>query len=123
VDLATLPLYVRAGAVLPTGPVKQYVSEPVPGPLELTVYPGADGEFFLYDDDGDTFDYRQGDWMGIALRWSDRERRLHLSLAPGSRVRPGPGEAPGTRGISIRLAPHGAARTLTFRGAPLALPL
>ncbi|MGH9490362.1 MAG: TIM-barrel domain-containing protein [Terriglobales bacterium] len=123
VDLATLPLYVRAGAVLPTGPVKQYVNEPVPGPLELTVYPGANGEFFLYDDDGDTFDYRQGDWMGIALRWSDRERRLHLSLAPGSRVRPGPGEAPGTRGISVRLAPHGAAHTLTFRGAPLAVAL
>lgn len=121
VDLATLPLYIRAGAILPTGPVKQYVSEPVPGPLALTVYPGADGEFFLYEDDGETFNYQQGDWMGIRLRWSDHERQLRLSLAPGSRVRPGIGEPPGARRLSVRLAPHGPARNITFRGAPLSI--
>ena len=43
VDLATIPLYVRAGAVIPTGPVRQYSDEPVPGNTLLTVYPGADG--------------------------------------------------------------------------------
>jgi alpha-glucosidase/alpha-D-xyloside xylohydrolase len=47
VDLETMPLYVRAGAVLPMGPVKQYVDEPVDGPLTLTVYPGASGSSFL----------------------------------------------------------------------------
>jgi hypothetical protein len=128
VDLATLPLYVRAGAVIPSGPVKQYVGDPVPGPIELTVYPGADGAFFLYDDDGETFNYRQGDWMGVRLRWSDRERRLHLSLAPGSRVRPGPGEPAGERRFRARLAPaRGAApvpaQDVVFRGAPVSVLL
>ncbi len=128
VDLATLPLYVRAGAVIPSGPVKQYVGDPVPGPVELTVYPGADGAFFLYDDDGETFNYRQGDWMGVRLRWSDRERRLHLSLAPGSRVRPGPGEPAGERRFRARLAPAlgaapGPAQDVAFRGAPVSVLL
>lgn len=127
VDLATLPLYVRAGAVIPRGPVKQYVGDPVPGPIELTVYPGADGAFFLYDDDGESFNYRRGDWMGVRLRWTDRERRLHMSLAPGSRVRPGPGEPAGERHFRVRLAPQGTAQSpaqdVVFRGAPVSLAL
>jgi len=60
VDLATMPLYVRAGAVVPMGPVKQYVDEPSDAPLEMVVYPGADGTSSLYEDDGRSFDYRQG---------------------------------------------------------------
>ncbi len=127
VNLATLPLYVRAGAVIPSGPVKQYVGDPVPGPIELTVYPGADGAFFLYDDDGETFDYRRGDWMGVRLRWSDRERRLQMSLAPGSRVRSGPGEPAGERRFRARMAARGAApgpaQDVVFRGAPVSIRL
>src|SRR5262249_11958401 len=52
VDLATVPLYIRAGAILPMGPVRQYTGEEVDGPLSLRVYPGADGRFQLYEDDG-----------------------------------------------------------------------
>jgi len=55
VDLETMPLYVRAGAILPLGPVKQYVDESVAAPLEFTIYSGADGAFFLYEDDGRSF--------------------------------------------------------------------
>ncbi|MGH9534591.1 MAG: TIM-barrel domain-containing protein [Terriglobales bacterium] len=123
VDLATLPLYVRAGATIPTGPVKQYAGEPVPGPIELTVYPGAAGEGFFYDDDGETFDYRRGDWMGVRLHWAEPEHQLHLSLAPGSRVRPGPGEPAGERRFRVRLAPHGAAQDVIFRGEATAIRL
>ena len=67
VDLATMPLYVRAGAIIPMGPVRQYTDEPVDGPLTVTVYPGADGAFELFEDDGRSFEYRRGGWMGIAL--------------------------------------------------------
>jgi alpha-glucosidase len=87
VDLATIPLYVRAGAVIPTGPVRQYDGEPVEGNTVLTVYPGADGSSTLYEDDGRSFAYRTGDWMRIALEWRDRARRLTLRLARGSRMR------------------------------------
>ena len=68
-----MPLHVRAGAIIPMGPVKQYVDEPVDGPLTLVVYPGADGAFALYEDDGKSFDYRQGEWMRIAMTWTRRD--------------------------------------------------
>ena len=84
VDLETMPLHVRAGTILPLGPVKQYVDEPVDGPLSIVVYPGADGAFTLYEDDGKTFDYRRGEWMRIVMSWNDAARRLSLRLAPGS---------------------------------------
>jgi alpha-glucosidase/alpha-D-xyloside xylohydrolase len=86
VDLETLPLYVRAGAILPTGPVKQYTDEQVDGPLTLTIYPGADGSFLIYEDDGKSFDHRKGAWTGIELTWQDASRRLTARLAPGSRM-------------------------------------
>jgi len=67
VDLETMPLYVRAGAILPLGPVRQYAEEPVDAPLTLIVYPGADGASSLYEDDGKTFAYRKGEWMRIEM--------------------------------------------------------
>ena len=88
VDLETMPLYVRAGAILPFGPVKQYTSELLNHPLTLSIYPGADGSFLLYEDDGGSFNYRKGEWMGIQMNWSDRRRRLRLALADGSRMLP-----------------------------------
>jgi alpha-glucosidase (family GH31 glycosyl hydrolase) len=118
VDLATLPLYVRAGAVLPLGPVKQYSSEPVDGPPTLQVYPGADGAFTLYEDDGQTFDYTRGAWMGIEMRWSDARRVLTLRLAKGSRLLP-----PTSRRISVRVAGTRATRDVSFSGAPIEVRL
>ncbi|MGH9472474.1 MAG: TIM-barrel domain-containing protein, partial [Terriglobales bacterium] len=97
VDLATMPLYVRAGAIVPLGPVKQYTAEPVEGPLELVIYPGADGEFLLFEDDGVSFDYRRGAWMGLRLRWQNGARTLAVALARGSRLLP-----PAPRELSVR---------------------
>jgi alpha-glucosidase/alpha-D-xyloside xylohydrolase len=118
VDLATMPLYVRAGAIIPMGPVKQYTAEPVDGPLTVTVYPGADGSFELFEDDGRSFEYRRGGWMGIALKWTDRNRRLSLSLMPGSRMR-----APLVRDVVVRVAGQPAAQSVKFSGRPLHLKL
>ncbi len=118
VDLATMPLYVRAGAIIPMGPLKQYTSQPMEGPLSITIYPGADGSFELFEDDGTSFEYRRGEWMGISMRWSDRDRRLTLSLAPGSRMRP-----PLTRAVEVRVAGRPGLRTAKFSGNPLRLTL
>jgi alpha-glucosidase/alpha-D-xyloside xylohydrolase len=118
VDLATIPLYVRAGAIVPFGPVKQFTAEKVDAPLELVVYPGADGAFSLYEDDGQTFDYRKGEWMGIAMAWDDRARRLTLRLEPGSRMRP-----PMSRTIEARIAGAIASKAVVFSGRPLSLAL
>src|SRR6185436_10854481 len=86
VDLATMPLYVRSGAVIPFGPVKQYTEEKVEEPITLVVYPGSDGEFTLYEDDGRTFDFRRGEWQGTRLTWNDKLRQLSLAPAKGSKT-------------------------------------
>jgi alpha-glucosidase/alpha-D-xyloside xylohydrolase len=114
VDLETMPLYVRAGAILPLGPAKQYVDEPVDGPLEITVYPGADGTFFFYEDDGRSFNYRRGEWMGVEMSWNDARRALAIGLARGSRMLP-----PGRRDWIVKMGQ--TARPVTFEGRPLEL--
>jgi alpha-glucosidase/alpha-D-xyloside xylohydrolase len=118
VDLATMPLYVRAGAIVPMGPVKQYTSEPVDGPLTVTVYPGADGSFEMFEDDGKSFEYRRGGWMGISFKWTDRDRRLAMSLMPGSRMR-----APLVRDVVVRVAGQPATQSVKFSGRPVSLKL
>jgi len=118
VDLATTPLYVRAGAVIPMGPVKQFTAQPDDGPLSVTLYPGADGSFDLFEDDGHSFEYRRGGWMGISFKWSDGSRRVSLSLTPGSRMRP-----PMPRHIEVRLAGSQKAQGITFDGRPLTVQL
>ena len=112
VDLETMPLYVRAGSILPLGPVKQYTSEQVDAPLTLSIYPGADGSFMLYEDDGSSFNYRKGEWMGLEMNWNDRRRLLHVTLAKGSRVLP-----PKRRDLVVKLGD--AARSVIFDGHPL----
>ena len=116
VDLETMPLYVRAGAILPMGPVKQYAGEKVDAPLELKVHPGADGSFLLYEDDGASFDYRKGEWTGIQMAWNDRARTLSLRLAAGSKMRER------ERRLTARTV-GGESRAATFVGRPLKLKL
>jgi alpha-glucosidase (family GH31 glycosyl hydrolase) len=118
VDLATMPLYVRAGSIIPLGPVKQYTAENVDGPLTLVIYPGADGTFALYEDDGQTFDYRRGEWMRIRMTWNERNRRLSLRLAEGAREAPRM-LPPLKRNIEVRLAGEKTTRAITFEGWPV----
>jgi alpha-glucosidase (family GH31 glycosyl hydrolase) len=114
VDLETTPIYVRAGAIVPTGPIKQYSDEPTDEPLTLTVYRGANGRASLYDDDGRSFDYRKGQFARIDARWDDNARRVRLSLADGSRMLP---TTP--RAIVIALAGVKTRKSVTFDGKPI----
>jgi alpha-glucosidase/alpha-D-xyloside xylohydrolase len=118
VDLETMPLHVRAGAIVPMGPVKQYTAEPVDGPLAITVYPGANGAFTMYEDDGRTFNHRKGEFMKIAMAWDDGARRLTVRLVPGSRMLP-----PARRPIEVRLAGTDVMRSAVFEGKPLEVDL
>jgi alpha-glucosidase (family GH31 glycosyl hydrolase) len=112
VELETTPLYVRAGSILPLGPVRQYAAENVDEPLGISIYPGADGSFLLYEDDGSSFNYRKGDWMGIQMTWNDARRVLSLRLPNGSRMLP-----PSRRSLNLK---HGdSMRTVTFEGRPM----
>jgi alpha-glucosidase (family GH31 glycosyl hydrolase) len=114
VDLETLPLYVRGGSILPLGPVKQHVAEKSDQPLSIAVYPGRDASFLLYEDDGTSFKYRNGEWMGVQVDWSESGRTLSLRLADGSRMLP-----PLRREIEIRVVTGGALRRLSFDGRPI----
>jgi alpha-glucosidase (family GH31 glycosyl hydrolase) len=118
VDLATIPLYVRAGAVIPMGPLRQYTSEKIDGPLTLTVFPGADGISFLYEDDGESFDFREGKFMHLEMKWSNEARHLELRLAPGSRI-----SSPGKLRIEIKLAGQGSTKSLIFKGQQVSIAL
>ncbi len=105
---------MRAGSILPLGPVKQFVDERVDGPLSVTVYPGADASFLLYEDDGISFNYRKGQWTGVQMNWSHSNRKLDLFLASGSRPMP-----PEKRTIEFQLA--GIKRTINFEGKPTSI--
>jgi alpha-glucosidase/alpha-D-xyloside xylohydrolase len=117
VDLATMPLYVRAGGILPLGPVKQYTGEKVNGPMTLVVYPGTDGAYALYEDDGISFAYRRGMWMKTEIRWNDADRRLTLRLARGSRM------LPPVRRFEVRIAGEKSTRGVDFTGQPVFIQL
>jgi len=118
VNFETIPLYVRAGAIFPMGSVKQYTGEQVEDALTLWVHPGANGAYSLYEDDGKTFAYRQGEFSRIQMAWNDRNRRLQLRLAPGSRWA---GEA--KRRILVQPAGGPASPEVVFEGKPVEVKL
>lgn len=82
--LDVIPLYVRAGAIIPMGPVLQYATERPDAPYEIRVYPGVDGRFTLYADDNETYAYEKGQSARYDLAWDDAERTLTIGARRGS---------------------------------------
>jgi alpha-D-xyloside xylohydrolase len=82
-DIATIPVYVRAGSILPLGPVKQFADEKSDAPIDLVVYPGKDGTYELYDDGGDGYAYQQGAHALVRMTWHDGARRLDIAPREG----------------------------------------
>jgi alpha-glucosidase/alpha-D-xyloside xylohydrolase len=111
VDLATMPLYVRAGAILPHGPQENYTEEKPNDPLTVHVYPGADGRFTMIEDDGVTFSSKP---MRMQFHWNDSTRLLRISLAEGSQLR-----EPNLRRLEVKLIGAAGTKTVEFRGQPL----
>lgn len=81
--LDRIPLYVRAGSILPLGPEIEYTSEKSKGPIELRIYTGADGAFDIYQDSGDGYDYEKGAHAVIPLRWVESTRTLQIGDRKG----------------------------------------
>ncbi len=79
-----LPLFVRAGSIVPTGPVTQYVDEKPDAPLTLIVYTGADGAFSLYEDDGVSNGYTRNEFSRIPLSYNDKTGVLTIGARTGS---------------------------------------
>ena len=81
--LETMPLYVHAGSIIPVGPRIQFTGDQPDAPLELWVYPGQDGAFTLYEDEGDNYNYEQGSFATIRMEWNDNARQLTLADRQG----------------------------------------
>lgn len=79
-----IPVFVRAGSIVPFGPALQYVDEKPADPLTVFVYAGADGAFTIYEDDGVSYGYEKGMFTRIELRWDDRLRTLKIGAREGS---------------------------------------
>jgi alpha-D-xyloside xylohydrolase len=118
--LDEFPLFVRAGAIVPMGPVVEYTGQRPDAPWEIRIYPGADGRFTLYEDDGETYAYERGERATTALRWDDARRTLHIGARQGSY----PGMV-AQRELRVRvMAPPGQpalTRTVRFQGHALTL--
>jgi alpha-glucosidase (family GH31 glycosyl hydrolase) len=99
-DLSTIPLYVRAGAIIPMGPVRQYASEPSDEPIELQVYPGADGHFCWYQDDGISFAFQDREFSRLDCSWHDSARNLTMA-------RSGEGVSPAATNVIIHAMDSG----------------
>ncbi len=88
IDAATpinqIPLFVRQGSIVPMGPVLQYSSQKSDEPLEIKVYPGANADFTLYEDEGDNYNYEQGKSATIRFTWNDTTHTLTISDRKGS---------------------------------------
>ena len=88
VTLATtldrVPMFVRAGSILPLGPEMQYVGEKAWDNLEVRIYPGANGSFTLYEDEGDNYNYEKGQYATITFQWNDKARTLTIGERKGS---------------------------------------
>jgi alpha-D-xyloside xylohydrolase len=80
----SMPLHVRAGAIVPFGPEVQYATEKPADPITLFVYEGADGRFTLYEDDGLTYGYEKGAAARIPISWNDAKRTLTIGRRTGS---------------------------------------
>ncbi|MCR4957871.1 MAG: DUF5110 domain-containing protein [Prevotella sp.] len=115
--LDRVPMFVRAGSILPLGPEMQYVGEKPWNNLELRVYPGADASFTLYEDEGDSYNYERGVYTTITITWSDRARTLTIGQRQGS--------FPGMlqqRQFTV-VMPDGTTKTVTYDGKETQLRL
>jgi alpha-D-xyloside xylohydrolase len=82
--LDIIPIYVKAGSILPLGPEVQYATEKKWDNIEIRVYPGADGDFILYEDENDNYNYEKGKYSEIRFHWDDKKHLLKIADRIGS---------------------------------------
>jgi alpha-D-xyloside xylohydrolase len=112
-----VPMFVRAGSILPLGPEMQYVGEKAWDNLEIRVYPGANGSFTLYEDEGDSYNYEKGVYSTITFSWNDKARQLTIGARKG--------EFPGmmkSRQFTVVL-PDGRQQQVSYSGAECTISL
>jgi len=123
--LNIVPLYVRAGAILPMGPDVQYATEKPGAPYEVRIYPGANGRFTMYEDDNETYAYEKGQRATYDLVWDDKRKTLTIGARKGAF--PGMVKARTlnlvlvTAGKASGIAPAAATRSVRYSGKPVTI--
>ncbi len=112
-DLATMPIYVRAGSIIPFDPVRQYLAQPVTEPTTLKIYSGSDGEFTMYEDDDNSQNYMQDKATWTKLSWDDGAKKLTISAAPPAGVN---NESTASRDFKVEMLPTRIKKTVTYNG-------
>lgn len=84
VPIETMPLYVKAGSIVPMGQHIEYATEKPADVIELRIYPGADGQFKLYEDENNNYNYEKGSYATFKFTWNDRSRQLNISDTKGN---------------------------------------
>ena len=115
--LDRVPMFVRTGSILPLGPEMQYVGERSWDSLELRVYPGSDGSFVLYEDEGDSYNYEKGVYSTITFQWNDKMRTLTIGARQGSY----PGMLQKRQFVIV--LPDGQHQTISYEGKELQVNL
>ena len=83
-DARRIPVFVRGGSILPLCKDRQYALDQPDSPLEIQVYPGKDASFTLYQDDGVSNNYQNGQWSSAELQWDEKQRQLHVNEKSGN---------------------------------------
>jgi alpha-D-xyloside xylohydrolase len=83
-QLNIIPLYVRAGSIVPMGPVMQYATEKPASEIELRIYPGDNGKFEFYEDENDNYNYEKGKSAIFSITWDDKKHNLAISDTKGT---------------------------------------
>ena len=81
--LEIMPLFVRAGSIIPMGPLTQHTGEGLNEPLELRVYPGSNGSFAFYEDEGDSYNYEKGAFAITNIAWDDDAKEITFEKKTG----------------------------------------
>ena len=116
-SLNRVPMFVRAGSILPLGPEMQYTGEKPWDNLEIRLYPGTDGTFMLYEDEGDTYNYERGIYSTIPFHWNDRSHTLTIGHRQG--------QYPGmltNRKFTV-VMPNGTSQTVNYNGKEVTVQL
>jgi alpha-glucosidase/alpha-D-xyloside xylohydrolase len=110
VDLSIMPIYVRAGAIIPVDPIRQYTSEKTSEPTTLKIYTAADGTYSLYEDDGISMEYLKGNYKLTKIVWDDKKRKL--TVEPGKSN----GKLLEKRLFRVQLIPQGTIKEIIYTG-------
>ena len=107
VDLATMPIYARAGSIIPFDPIRQFMSEKISTPTTIRIYTGADGNFSLYEDDGISQKYLDDEYTITDFSWNDSEGILTIETkTDNAHLNP--------RSLILELLPEGKKITIGY---------